>query len=173
MPVTISNPKQTLRSLTVIVAIQWMGATLGLPLLPLFLRERGGTSTVVGFVVAAFFVAGLLTQFAVGHLADRFGRRRLLVGGLLAYGVASATYLLPVGAAWFSLSRAVQGIGAGAIEVASFAAVAGLFAEAERGRAISRILAAQLAGTAIGPLLGSLVPLNRLGWAFLAAGVAS
>jgi DHA1 family multidrug resistance protein-like MFS transporter len=159
--------------LTVIVAVQWMGATLGLPLLPLFLYHRGGSPSVVGVVVSAFFVAGLATQFVVGHLVDRFGRRRLLVAGLLAYAVASATFVLPISAPWFALSRAVQGIGAGAIEVASLSAISGLFPEAERGRAISRIIAAQLGGIALGPLIGSLVPLRQLGWAFVATGVAS
>jgi DHA1 family multidrug resistance protein-like MFS transporter len=159
--------------LTVIVAIQWMGATLGLPLLPLFLRHRGGTPTVIGIVISAFFLAGLATQFVVGHLADRFGRRRLLVGGLVAYAAASFSFILPVSAPWFALSRAIQGMGAGAIEVASLSAISGLFAESERGRAVSRIIAAQLLGIAVGPLLGSLVPLQQLGWAFVAAGVAS
>jgi DHA1 family multidrug resistance protein-like MFS transporter len=171
--VTVSTNQQTLRRLTVIVGIQWMGATLGLPLLPLFLEHRGGTPTEVGFVMSAFFVAGLLTQFVIGHMADRFGRRPLLLAGLVAYGAASVTYLLPVGAAWFTISRAIQGAGAGAIEVASLSAVAALFAESQRGRAISRILAAQLLGAALGPLLGSLVPLDDLGWAFFATGVAS
>jgi hypothetical protein len=62
------DPAQTtLRRLTVIVALQWMGATLGLPLLPLFLEHRGGTPSVVGVVMASFFVAGVATQFAFGH----------------------------------------------------------------------------------------------------------
>ncbi len=150
-----------------------MGATLGLPLLPLFLKERGGTPTMIGVIMSAFFVAGLCTQFVVGHLSDRVGRRPVLVAGLVAYGVASTTFLLPLNAGWFAVSRAVQGAGAGAIEVASLAAVSALFPESERGRAISRILAAQLLGMAIGPVVGSLFPLSRLGWAFFAAGVAS
>lgn len=164
---------RTLRRLTVIVAIQWMGATLGLPLLPLFLERHHGTPTVVGFVMASFFVAGLATQFVAGHLADRFGRRRVLAAGLVAYGVASAAYLLPVTADFFALARMVQGAGAGAIEVASLSAVASLFPERERGRAMSRIFAAQLFGVAVGPLVGAVANVNQLAWAFLAAGVAS
>jgi hypothetical protein len=58
--VTQSTPRQTLRRLTIIVAIQWMGATLGLPLLPLFLEHRGGVPTVIGFIMASFFVAGVV-----------------------------------------------------------------------------------------------------------------
>ena len=69
-----------------------MGATLGLPLLPLFLEHRGGTPTVIGFIIASFFMAGVATQFALGHLADRFGRRPILAAGLVVYGVASMTF---------------------------------------------------------------------------------
>jgi DHA1 family multidrug resistance protein-like MFS transporter len=171
MPAT--SPRSTLNSLTIIVAIQWIGATLGLPLLPLFLEHRGGTPSVIGFIMAAFFVAGIVTQFFLGHLADKFGRRPVLIAGLVAYGIASATYLLPISAPWFALTRAVQGSAAGAVEVATFSAVAALFPEKERGRAVSRILAAQLLGIAVGPLLGSLASVKDLGWAFLATGVAS
>ena len=171
--VTSSTPNQTLRRLTVIVAIQWMGATLGLPLLPLFLEHRGGTPTMIGFIMASFFVAGVATQFALGHLADRFGRRRILVTSLLTYGVASMTYLLPMAAGWFAVARAVQGASAGAIEVASMSAVASLFAESERGRAVSRIVAAQLVGIAIGPVAGVVVAVNQLGVAFFVAGLIS
>ncbi len=165
--------RRTLRSLTIIVGLQWMGGTLGLPLLPLFLRHRGGSPTVVGFVMASFFIAGLLTQFGIGHLSDRFGRKKMMIAGLVIFAVASSAFLLPLSAAWFTLARASQGVGAGAFDVAALAAVSGMFAEQERGRAISRIFAAQLSGVAIGPMLGSLVPLNRLGWTFFGAAILS
>jgi DHA1 family multidrug resistance protein-like MFS transporter len=168
-----SSADKTLRRLTVIVGIQWMGATLGLPLLPLFLERRGGTASEVGLVMASFFVAGIATQFAFGHLADKFGRRRLLVLSLVIYGLASMTYLLPISAPWFTLARLIQGASAGAIEVASMSAVASLFPEAQRGRAISRILAAQLFGLAIGPVVGAAATVGDLGWAFFVAGVVS
>ncbi|NNN01171.1 MAG: MFS transporter [Acidimicrobiaceae bacterium] len=168
-----SSPQKTLRRLTLIVAIQWMGATLGLPLLPLFLEHRGGTPTIIGFIMSAFFVAGVATQFGLGHLADKFGRRQVLVASLIAYGIASMTYLLPLAAPWFAATRALQGASAGAIEVASMSAVAALFEETERGRAFSQILAAQLFGIAVGPVAGVVASVNQLGWAFFIAGIVS
>jgi sugar phosphate permease len=52
-------------------------------------------------------------------------------------------------------------------------AVAALFAEEQRGRAVSRIIAAQLFGIAVGPLAGVVVSVNALGWAFFFAGLVS
>ena len=168
-----STPKQTLNRLTFIVAVQWMGATLGLPLLPLFLEHRGGTSTIVGYIMAAFSIAGLASQFLTGHYADRHGRRPIMIIGLVVYGVSSMTYLLPFNAPWFIVTRVFQGVSAGAIEVASMSAVSALFPEKERGQAISRIIAAQLGGMALGPVVGALVSVSALGWAFFASGVVS
>jgi DHA1 family multidrug resistance protein-like MFS transporter len=52
-------------------------------------------------------------------------------------------------------------------------AVAALFAEHERGAAISKILAAQLLGIAIGPIAGVFATVSSLGWAFFVTGVIS
>ena len=169
----ISTPQQTLNRLTVIVLIQWMGATLGLPLFALFLEHRGGSPHVIGLIVAAFFIAGVVTQYFLGHLADKFGRRPVIVLSLVVYGLASMTYALPLSAVWFTLTRAVQGASAGALEVASMSAVAALFAENERGRAVSRILAAQLVGAAFGPLAGIVASVKNLGWVFFITGLVS
>jgi len=171
--VPVSTPQQTLNRLTIIVFIQWMGATLGLPLLPLFLEHRGGSPHIIGLIVASFFVAGVITQYFLGHLADRFGRRPVLIASLISFGLASMTYALPLSAVWFTLTRAAQGASAGALEVASMSAVAALFAENERGRAVSRILAAQLTGMAIGPMVGIVASVNNLGWVFFITGIVS
>ena len=122
-----TTPKQTLNRLTFIVAVQWMGATLGLPLLPLFLENRGGTPTIVGYIMAAFSIAGLASQFLTGRFADKHGRRPIMIIGLMVYGLASMTYLFPVSAPWFIITRIFQGVSAGAIEVASMSAVSALF----------------------------------------------
>jgi len=171
--VAATTPNQTLRRLSAVVTIQWMGATLGLPLLPLFLEHRGGTPPQIGFIMSTFFFAGVATQFFMGRLADLYGRRIIMVGSLVLYGFASMVYLLPVTAPWLAVARSLQGISAGAIEMASLSAVSALFPEAERGRAISKIFAAQLLGIAIGPMAGLLATVNDLGWAFAITGLVS
>jgi len=135
--VSAPTPSSILRRLQLVVAVQWMGATMGLPLLSLFLLHRGATPSSVGIIMSAFFISGVVTQFVAGHLADRFGRRVILAGGLFLYGLASPMYLLSVPVFWFIVTRALQGVAAGAIEVSSLSTVASLFPEEERGSAMS------------------------------------
>lgn len=168
-----STPQQTLERLRIIVAIQFLGSTLGLPLLPLFLEHRGGTPTIIGLIMASFFAAGVVSQYFFGHLADKFGRRPILVASLTVYALASCLYIVPMHAGWFIVARIFQGAAAGAFEVASLSAVAARFPEETRGRAMSQILAAQLLGIAIGPMLGAVVNVPQLGWAFFATGIVS
>ena len=53
------------------------------PVLPLYLRDRGVGYGAVGLVVGAMFVVSLAAQLPMGRLADQFGRRRFVVGGAL------------------------------------------------------------------------------------------
>ena len=170
---TTPSTTSLLRRLQVVVWLQWMGATLGLPLLPLFLKNHGAGPSTIGVIMGSFFLSGVVTQFVAGRFADRFGRRTVLIGALLLYGIAGPTYLLPVNANWFIVTRVLQGAAAGAIEVAALATVAGLVDESERGRAVSKIFAAQLGGIAMGPLFGVLIDVPHIGWAYTLAGIAS
>jgi len=49
--------------------------------------------------MAAFYAAGVLSQYPIGKVADRIGRRQVLLAGLVLYGLASFAFLLPIGAA--------------------------------------------------------------------------
>ena len=161
------------RALALTTFLQWFGASAILPLLPVYLRHRGASDAVVGAVMAAFYAAGVLVQYPAGWLADRVGRRPVLVGGLLTYAAASLAFLLPVSPLGDIGLRALQGIGAGASEVAALALISGAVALERRGRAFGSIYRGQLAGMAIGPLLGSLVTVGSLGIVFALSGITS
>jgi MFS family permease len=161
------------RSLTAATFLQWLGASAILPLLPEFLQSKGSSAALVGVTMAAFFAAGVLTQYPAGRLADRRGRRTVLVGGLLLYAAASIAYLVPEHEAVYVLLRAAQGIGAGAVEVASLALVSSAVPVARRGRAFASIYGGMCAGIAIGPVVGSIAGVERMPIIFVAAGVLS
>ncbi len=162
-----------IRTLTVTVFLQWMGATSLIPMLPVYIRHLHGSDALAGVVMAAFFAAGVLSQYPVGRLADRIGRRPVLIAGLVTYGVASLSFLLPITADAAIALRALQGIGAGAATVAALAMVAGSVSLERRGRAFAAIYGGELAGMAIGPLIGSIVGIRTMWAMFLASGLMS
>jgi DHA1 family multidrug resistance protein-like MFS transporter len=160
------------RALALTTFVLWLGASSILPLLPEYLRGRGGSDAVVGLVMGAYFVAALLCQYPAGRLADRIGRRPILLGGLALYAAGSLGFLASPSPTVDIFLRALQGAGAGSAEVAALAMVSGAVSLDRRGRAFGSIYGAQLGGMAIGPLVGSLVGVGSMDVLFVAAGAA-
>jgi DHA1 family multidrug resistance protein-like MFS transporter len=155
------------------VFVQGVGASAVLPLLPLYLRAHGTSAAFVGTVMGSFFIAGVLTQYGAGHLTDRIGHRVVIIGGLCLYAAASLGFMAAVGAGGYAGLRAVQGVGSGAVQVASLALVGLVVPLERRGRAYSAVFAAQLAGLGIGPLAGSAVGVDHLRWLFVVTAALS
>ncbi len=162
-----------IRTLTITIFLQWMGASSIIPMLPVYVRRLGGSDALAGMVMASFFAAGVLSQYPIGRLADRIGRRPVLIAGLVTYGLASFAFLLPIAAPMAIVLRALQGVGAGAAIVASLAMVSGSVAEGRRGRAFAAIYGAELAGMAVGPLVGSVIGARSMWIMFLGSGILS
>ena len=93
--------------------------------------------------MASYFAAGVLTQYAAGHLADRIGHRIVMIGGLAVYAVASLGFLMSVGAGGYVALRGLQGLGAGALQLGGLALIGLVVPLEQRGRAFSRVFAAQ------------------------------
>lgn len=158
---------------TAALFVYGIGASAVLPILPLFLRSRHTGDAMIGAVIAAFFVAGVLTQYGAGWLTDRLGHRVVLVTGLGVYAVASCGFLLSLEAGGYVTLRALQGLGSGAVTVAGLSMVAAAVPAERRGRAFSRVFAAQLGGMAIGPVIGSIVGSAHMSWLFVVTAVAA
>jgi len=165
--------RRLIGTLTVTVFLQWMGATAIVPMLPVYIRHLGGSDALAGVVMASFFAAGVVSQYPIGRVADRIGRRPVLVAGLVTYGVASFAFLLPITAPVAIGLRALQGVGAGAATVAALAMISGSVAVERRGRAFASIYSGELAGMAVGPLVGSIVGVHYMWAMFLASGLLS
>ena len=164
--------RRLIRTLTLTVFLQWMGATAIIPMLPVYIRHLGGTDALAGVVMASFFAAGVLSQYPIGRLADRIGRRPVLIAGLITYGLASFSFLLPITATVAIVLRVPAGGGGGAATVAALAMMSSSVAAKRRGRAFASIYGGELAGMAIGPLVGSIVGIRYMWVMFLASGAA-
>jgi DHA1 family multidrug resistance protein-like MFS transporter len=129
------------------------------PVLPLFLRDRGVGFGTVGLVVGVQFVVSFALQYPMGRLADRFGRRRFLIGGALIFALANGGFVLPLPVFGMFVLRALQGLGVALFIPAASALVADLSAPERRGRAYGWLQAARIAGLTTGPALGGIVAL--------------
>ncbi|WP_246257725.1 DHA2 family efflux MFS transporter permease subunit [Amycolatopsis anabasis] len=95
--------------------------------------------------------AGLLPA---GLLGDRFGQKRLLLGALALFGLASLACAYADSAAQLIAARAVLGLGAALLVPLSMSLLTVLFSPAERGRAIAVWSTAMAVGIPLGPVLG-------------------
>ncbi|HBL25907.1 MAG TPA: hypothetical protein DD490_03630 [Acidobacteria bacterium] len=165
--------QSTLRQLSVLMATVFadmVGFTMVLPLLPFYATRCGASPTLVGFLVAAYALAQLLTAPLWGRASDRWGRRPLILAGLTASAVAYVLFGL-ADAIWLLFaSRLVQGMGAGINGVVQ-AYVADAVEPKERAKALGWLTAATSAGVMIGPAMGSLATnISPEAPGFLAAG---
>lgn len=170
---TPEKPDGLVRTLALTTFLLWAGASSILPLLPEYLRDRRASDGLVGLVMASYFVAALAFQYPAGRIADKVGRRPVLVGGLVFYAIGSFGFLFKLAPVADIAMRGLQGAGAGAAEVSCLAMIAGSVDLSRRGRAFATIYAAQLAAMAIGPLGGSLVGHSAMSVLFVFAGVVA
>ncbi|MGH8794641.1 MAG: MFS transporter [Stackebrandtia sp.] len=96
--------------------------------------------------------AGLL--FTFGVLGDRIGRKRMLLGGLLLFGLTSALSAYAQDPTQLILARAGMGVGAAAIMPATLAILTNVFDPRDRAKAIGIWSGAVGIGVAIGPVVG-------------------
>ena len=121
----------------------------------LFAADRGAALLEVGLIIGAYEVAEVFLKAPFGLAADRFGRVRVLLAGLLFFTVASAAFALSARAEWILAARFLQGIGAAAFSPASAAIVGTL--RRDKGLAFGYYGSLKGLGYATGPVIGSLV----------------
>jgi MFS family permease len=129
-----------------------------LPVLPLFAKGPLGTGSVgVGIAIAAASPTALLVQPLAGRLADRRGRRILLIVGPLIVATSVATYTFVDTLAVLVLLRLVTGIGEGMVFVGAATVVTDVAPEERRGEAVSLYSLGVWGGLAIGPVVGEAI----------------
>jgi len=144
-----------------------------LPLIPLFIEgPLGGGEFSVGLNVAAFAVAAVVARPFIGRLADRYGRRVVMVGGALIAALGGFG-MSQVGAVAPLLGfRMLSGIGEAAMFVGAATLIADLSPRARRAEGASYFSVAVFTGLGVGPVLGEFIlDDSEFERAFIAGGV--
>ncbi|MHB8571945.1 MAG: MFS transporter [Candidatus Dormibacteria bacterium] len=140
--------------------------------LPLMVVGRGNTVATVAWMAGAYVVGTWAVQYPMGALADRIGRRPLLVAATAAHGLLGFVYVLPLGAPLLVLLRLGQGVANSGLGPSERALVADLVPDRHRAEAYGALSSADLAGFLAGPLIGgAIASVTRYEWVFVLQGL--
>lgn len=125
--------------------------------LPSLIRELDATPSDIQWILDAYVVvfAGLL--LTAGSLSDRFGRRRMLIIGLAAFGLASLVAVLATRPWEVVAARAAMGVGAALLMPSTLSILMTTFDEDERRTAMAGWSTVSMSGIVLGPILGGLL----------------
>jgi MFS family permease len=153
--------------------IMFCGIAALFPVVPLYVSAHGGGPVDIALFVAGPMIANTVVQVPAGRLADRIGRKPILIGARLTYVVFALLLFADVGPLWLLAAfRCAQGVSGGAYVPALRAAIADVTPVERRGRAYARLQACEMIGLLVGPLLGGTIALWRVSGIFLIAAVA-
>ena len=154
--------------LPLLLAAQPVATDSYLPALPEIARDLGSASASLTAFVLAFGIA----QLVCGPLADRFGRRPVLLTGLALYAIAAAGAIFAPGMSVLVGFRMLQGAAMAAILVCARAAVRDLYPAHEGPHIMARGLTGLGVVALIAPVLGAFT-VQELGWRWVLGGMAT
>ncbi len=144
-----------------LVTIILMELAHGIELIALFPLYLNGTmhegADVIGLTLSTYLVADIMTRMPAGWGADRFGRKPLLLVGILFSALPLLLMPRVASPALFLALNAVNGIGAGCTWPAIYAAVADAYGRERYGLVLGIINMVMLGGIALGPIAGGLL----------------
>ena len=165
-PMTASERYATL-SLAGIYALRMLGLFMILPVLSLFAAQlEGSTPALIGLAMSIYGLPQVLLQIPFGLMSDRFGRKKIIIIGLLLFFAGSVIAALSTSIYGVLLGRAFQG--AGATSSAIMALVADLTQEVHRTKAMAMIgISIGLSfgtGIILGPVVSSWGGIQSVFW---------
>ena len=128
--------------------------------LPTIQADLDASQSELVWAVDSYILVFAALLFTWGVLGDRFGRRRILVIGMIIFGAASALSAFATSAEWLILSRGLMGIGGAAVLPVTLAIITVVFPPHERGKAIGTWAGAVGGAIALGPVLGGFLLQN-------------
>jgi EmrB/QacA subfamily drug resistance transporter len=119
--------------------------------------DLGASMELLEWTVNAYILSFAVLLLGGSALGDRFGRRRMLMAGLVLFTAASAVCGAAPNVVVLIAARAVQGVGAAMIMPLAMALLSGAFSADERGKALGVFASITGAAMIAGPVLGGAI----------------
>ena len=165
-------PPSTMIVLMLSVFTVSMGYGIILPLLPYLIERLLGASgdaaqvsSATGLLTGLYTLSLFLFAALWGHLSDRFGRRLILLIGLIGFSVTMLTFAFIENLLAVYVERFLSGMFAAAVTPAALAAIGDLASTEEvRARRLTFVSLAGISGFLLGPMLGVILSRGSLNW---------
>jgi EmrB/QacA subfamily drug resistance transporter len=141
--------------------VSFLDGTVVSVALPAIARELGGEGVealaLQQWVVDAYLVTLGALMLVAGSVSDVYGRRRVLIAGLVGFAVASVLCALAPTGPVLVLARALQGVAGALLVPSSLALIVATFDGEKQARAIGRWTSWTTAAMIVGPFVGGLL----------------
>ena len=156
-------PRAALAILTALNFFNYIDRSVLFAVQPLLQKEFHFNKAEFGFLTTAFFLSYMFTAPVFGVLADRFQRKRLIIGGALVWSAATLLTAVTFNFKELLVRHALVGIGEASFVAIAPAFLSDLFPEQRRGRVLALFYMAIPVGTALGYVIGGILG-PRHGW---------
>lgn len=163
----MQNKKIILLLLSSVPFLMVLGNSMLIPEFNTIKTVLGITQFQVGLLITFFSASAAISIPFVGYLSDRWGRKAIIVPGVLLYGLGGifsglASALIHNPFNYILLGRVIQGVGAAGTAPIAIALAADIFPPEERSESMGILEAANGIGKVLSPIIGSAVAL--LAW---------
>ncbi len=148
-----------------ITLIAIMGVASLTPAFPDIIRYFNISPQQVGGLIVAFTLPGVILTPFTGMLADRYGRKVVLVPSLILFGIAGFACMFTKDFFWLLFMRFFQGVGASSLSSLNITLVGDLFEGKQRTSVMGYNASVLSIGTASYPALGGVIAI--FGWQYI------
>lgn len=145
------------RMLYLIIMISFLDTFIQLPIITPYALDLGASHLLAGGIVAIYSLTTMVGNVVGGHLIDRFGRKRMLLTGMLSVSFVLLLYPYAQTGEQLFVVRFLHGFAGGALIPAAFAYVGDQTRKGSRGKAMALTGACIGAAAIIGPAVGGIM----------------
>lgn len=146
--------------------LTYLASDVVMPAMPTVVSDLKASPEFIPHALNLYLLGGVLLQWLIGPLSDRYGRRPLLLWGCALFGLACLATFWVKGIELFNLLRLLQGIGLGFVVTVSYPALNEAFSEADAVRMMALLANIALLSPLLGPLVGTVL-LEWVSWRWL------
>ncbi len=125
-----------------------------LPTLPVFAADKGGSDAQIGMIIGFFTYSAVLLRPFVGMWSERFGKKTLLLAGVVICLIGTASYYAAVTITFMLMLRILHGIGFGIATTLYGTVVSDIIPASRRGEGMGFFGTGNAVAISLGPFLG-------------------